>query len=107
MTAETLSRIQFALTASFHFLFPPMTIGLGVVLIVIQGLRLWTGKQVYLDLARFWTRVFGLIFAIEEFARPPGRRRELPRHFVGHGATRYAIPLLLSPRLVRQPAGLV
>ena len=41
-----------------------MTIGLGVVLIVMQGLRLWTGKQLYLDMARFWTRVFGLFFAI-------------------------------------------
>jgi cytochrome d ubiquinol oxidase subunit I len=64
MNAEVLSRIQFALTVSFHFLFPPLTIGLGLVLIVIQGLRLWTGKQLYLDLARFWTRVFGLIFAM-------------------------------------------
>jgi cytochrome d ubiquinol oxidase subunit I len=64
MSTELLSRIQFALTISFHFLFPPMSIGLGVMLIVIQGLRLWTGKQLYIDLARFWTRVFGLIFAI-------------------------------------------
>jgi cytochrome d ubiquinol oxidase subunit I len=64
MNVEVLSRIQFALTVSFHFLFPPMTIGLGVVLIVMQRLRLWTGKQLYHDLARFWTKVFGLIFAI-------------------------------------------
>jgi cytochrome d ubiquinol oxidase subunit I len=64
MNVEILSRIQFALTLSFHFLFPPLTIGLGVVLIVLQGLRLWTGKQLYVDLARFWTKVFGLIFAI-------------------------------------------
>jgi len=64
MSTEILSRIQFALTASFHFLFPPMSIGLGLILVVMQGLRLWTGKQLYVDLARFWTRVFGLIFAI-------------------------------------------
>jgi cytochrome d ubiquinol oxidase subunit I len=64
MSAETLSRIQFPLTVSFHFLFPPATIGLGMVLVVLQSLRLWTGKQLYLDLARFWTRVFGLIFAM-------------------------------------------
>src|SRR6516164_8685503 len=64
MSTEVLSRIQFALTISFHFLFPPMSIGLGLMLVVIQGLRLWTGKQLYIDLARFWTRVFGLIFAI-------------------------------------------
>jgi cytochrome d ubiquinol oxidase subunit I len=64
MSTEVLSRIQFALTVTFHFLFPPMTIGLGVVLIVIQTLRVWTGKPLYLDMARFWTRVFGLIFAM-------------------------------------------
>jgi cytochrome d ubiquinol oxidase subunit I len=64
MNAEVLSRIQFGLTASFHFLFPPMSIGLGLMLVVMQGLRVWTGKQLYVDMARFWTRVFGLIFAI-------------------------------------------
>jgi cytochrome bd ubiquinol oxidase subunit I len=64
MSVETLSRIQFALTASFHFVFPPMTIGLGLVLVVMQTLRVWTGAPLYLALARFWTKVFGLIFAI-------------------------------------------
>jgi cytochrome d ubiquinol oxidase subunit I len=52
MSVEVLSRIQFALTVSFHFLFPPMTIGLGVVLIVMQTLRLRTGKQLHADLAQ-------------------------------------------------------
>src|SRR5215831_9011425 len=64
MDVDVLSRIQFALTVSFHFLFPPLTIGLGVVLVIMQTLRLRTGNPLYLDMARFWTRVFGLIFAI-------------------------------------------
>jgi len=64
MNVEILSRIQFAMTISFHFLFPPLTIGLGVMLVIMQSLRVWTGKQLYSDMARFWTRVFGLIFAI-------------------------------------------
>lgn len=64
MNVETLSRIQFALTASFHFVFPPMTIGLGVFLVVLQTLRVFTRKPLYVELARFWTKVFGLIFAI-------------------------------------------
>ena len=64
MNVDTLSRIQFAMTASFHFLFPPMTIGLGLVLVTVQSLRVWTGKTIYLELARFWTNVFGLVFAI-------------------------------------------
>jgi cytochrome d ubiquinol oxidase subunit I len=64
MNVALLSRIQFALTASFHFLFPPMTIGLGVVLVIMQALRLRTGNPLYYHMARFWTRVFGLIFAV-------------------------------------------
>jgi cytochrome d ubiquinol oxidase subunit I len=64
MNVEVLSRIQFAMTISFHFLFPPMTIGLGPVLIIMQSLRVWTGKPLYLEAARFWTKLFGLIFAI-------------------------------------------
>jgi len=64
MNVETLSRIQFALTISFHFVFPPMTIGLGPILVILQFIRLRTGRPLYLHLARFWTKVFGLIFAI-------------------------------------------
>ena len=64
MNVEILSRVQFALTISFHFLFPPMTIGLGLMLVVMQTLRLRTGQALYVDMARFWTKVFGLIFAI-------------------------------------------
>ena len=64
MNVEVLSRIQFAMTISFHFLFPPMTIGLGLVLVIMQSLRVWTGNPLYLEMARFWTKVFGLIFAI-------------------------------------------
>jgi cytochrome d ubiquinol oxidase subunit I len=50
---------------------PPMSIGLGLMLVAIQGLRLWRGKQLYVDMARFWTRVFGLIFAIGVAQRYP------------------------------------
>lgn len=64
MDVVLLSRIQFGLTASFHFLFPPLTLGLGVVLVVLQTLRVATGRALYTELARFWTRVFGLVFAI-------------------------------------------
>ena len=64
MNVVALSRFQFALTISFHFVFPPLTIGLGLVLVIIQTLRVWTGKALYLELARFWTKVFGLVFAI-------------------------------------------
>jgi cytochrome d ubiquinol oxidase subunit I len=64
LSVAALSRIQFALTVSFHFLFPPLTIGLGLMLVIMQALRLRTGNALYLGMARFWTRVFGLVFAI-------------------------------------------
>ena len=64
MTVEILSRIQFALTVSFHFLYPPMTIGLGMLLVIMEGLYLNTKNPLFHQLAHFWTRIFGLIFAI-------------------------------------------
>ena len=59
-----LSRIQFALTIMFHYLFPPLTIGLGVILVYLDGMWWRTGEEVYEQAARFWTRVFALNFAI-------------------------------------------
>ena len=64
MSVEILSRIQFALTAAFHFLYPPMTIGLGMILVIMEGIYLKTRNPLYHQMAHFWTRVFGLIFAI-------------------------------------------
>ncbi len=59
-----LSRLQFALTATFHFLYPPLSIGLGVLLVVVEGLWLKTRNSLYHQLARFWTKVFALTFAV-------------------------------------------
>jgi len=64
MDVLTLSRFQFALTAAFHYLYPPLSIGLGVVLVLIEGMWLKTRKPVYHQMARFWTKVFALTFAI-------------------------------------------
>jgi cytochrome d ubiquinol oxidase subunit I len=64
MSVLTLSRIQFALTISFHYIFPPLSIGLGVMLVLMEALWLGTGKPVYHQMARFWTKVFALTFAI-------------------------------------------
>ncbi len=64
MDVEILSRIQFAFTVAFHFLFPPMTIGLGLNLVIMSALWLKTRDPLYHNMARFWTKVFGLIFAI-------------------------------------------
>ncbi len=64
MDVETLSRIQFALTIMFHYIYPPLSIGLGVMMVIMEGFYLWTKKSIYLDMAKFWTRVFALTFAI-------------------------------------------
>jgi cytochrome d ubiquinol oxidase subunit I len=64
MEVLLLSRIQFALTTAFHYLYPPLSIGLGLLLVIMEGLWLKTGKPVYHQMARFWTRVFALTFAI-------------------------------------------
>lgn len=64
MDLLTLSRIQFGATISFHYLYPPLSIGLGVMLVLMEGAWLKTGNAVYHQMARFWTKVFALTFAI-------------------------------------------
>lgn len=63
MDAVELARLQFGLTAGFHYLFPPLSIGLGWMLFAYQTCFLKTGNAVYQQLARFWTRLFALTFA--------------------------------------------
>src|ERR1700704_534094 len=62
--AVLLARLQFAFTVSFHFIFPSFTIGLASYLAVLAGLWLWTGRQVYLDLFKYWLKIFALTFGM-------------------------------------------
>ncbi len=62
--ALLLARIQFAFTVSFHFIFPAISIGLASYLAVLEGLWLKTGRGVYLDLFRYWIKIFALVFAM-------------------------------------------
>ena len=64
LDAVLLARIQFAFTVSFHFLFPAFTIGLASYLAVLNGLWLWTREHKYLDLFRYWVKIFALAFAM-------------------------------------------
>ena len=59
-----LARIQFAFTVSFHFLFPAFTIGLASYLAVLNALWLARKQQVYLDLYKYWSKIFALTFAM-------------------------------------------
>ncbi len=64
MDVEILSRIQFAFTVSFHYIYPPLSIGLGLIMVIMEGLYLRTGEKVYETMARFWTKIFALTFGI-------------------------------------------
>ena len=59
-----LSRLQFAVTAMYHFLFVPLTLGLTFLLVIMEGSYLVTGQQVYKDMTRFWGKLFGINFAL-------------------------------------------
>ncbi|PCI39583.1 MAG: cytochrome d terminal oxidase subunit 1 [Thiotrichales bacterium] len=63
LTVE-LSRMQFGLTAMYHFLFVPLTLGLSWMLVVMEAAYLKTGKQVYKDMTRFWGKLFAINFAM-------------------------------------------
>jgi len=62
--ALLLARVQFAFTVSFHFLFPAVTIGLASYLAVLEGLWLRTGRAEYMDLFRYWIKIFALVFGM-------------------------------------------
>ncbi len=64
MDVLTLSRIQFGATIGFHYIYPPMSIGLGVMLVIMEAAWLKTKNPIYHQMARFWTKVFALTFAI-------------------------------------------
>jgi cytochrome d ubiquinol oxidase subunit I len=60
----TLSRIQFGLTIGFHYIYPPLSIGLGGMLVIMEACWLKTQNHVYHQMAKFWTNIFALTFAL-------------------------------------------
>ncbi len=64
ISALTLARMQFAFTVSFHFIFPSFTIGLASYLMVLEGLWLKTGRDVFLQLFRYWLKIFAITFGM-------------------------------------------
>ena len=64
LDATLLARLQFAFTVSFHFIFPYFSIGLASYLAVLEALWLWTGRHVYIDLFRYWLKIFALVFGM-------------------------------------------
>ncbi len=64
MDVEILARLQFAFTVAFHYIYPPLSIGLGLLMVIMEGMYLRTGEKVYERMARFWTKIFALTFGI-------------------------------------------
>ncbi|TXJ27974.1 MAG: cytochrome ubiquinol oxidase subunit I [Chitinophagaceae bacterium] len=64
MDVEILSRIQFAFTIAFHYIYPPLSIGLGLTLVIMEGMYLKTRNPIYEKMTRFWIKIFALIFGI-------------------------------------------
>ncbi|MET3826212.1 cytochrome d ubiquinol oxidase subunit I [Sphingomonas sp. PvP055] len=59
-----LSRLQFALTALYHFLFVPLTLGLSVMLVIMESLYVMTNRPIWRVITRFWAKIFGINFVL-------------------------------------------
>jgi cytochrome d ubiquinol oxidase subunit I len=64
MNPELLSRVQFALTVSFHFIYPPISMGLGLLMVVMGFMYLRTKDPVWRQASFFWVKIYGLVFAM-------------------------------------------
>lgn len=64
MDVEILARFQFAFTIMFHYIYPQLSIGLGLILVIVETFYMVTNNPLYLNMARFWTKVFALTFAL-------------------------------------------
>ncbi len=63
-TVVELSRLQFAATAFYHFLFVPLTLGLSWILVVMEAAYVMSGKEIYRDMTKFWGKLYGINFAL-------------------------------------------
>ncbi len=64
LDALVLARAQFGFTIAFHIIFPVFSIGLASYLAVLEALWLWTGRQVFIDLFKYWIKIFAVAFAM-------------------------------------------
>lgn len=64
MDTEILARLQFAITIMFHYIYPPLSIGLGLIMVIMESCYLITKNPLYLNMTKFWTKVFALTFAL-------------------------------------------
>src|SRR5580698_3327410 len=63
-SAVGLDRLQFAFTVTFHYIFPQLTMGLALLIVVLKTLALAKQNELYGDAARFWMKIFAVNFAL-------------------------------------------
>ncbi|HEY1221255.1 MAG TPA: cytochrome ubiquinol oxidase subunit I, partial [Bryobacteraceae bacterium] len=64
MDALTIHRLHFAFTVTFHYLFPQLTMGLALLILILKTMALRTGNPHYASAARFWAKIFAINFAM-------------------------------------------
>ena len=64
MDVVALSRLQFAVTSMFHFIFVPLTLGLSIMVAIMETRYVRTGNELYLAMAKFWGKLFLINFAL-------------------------------------------
>ena len=64
MSVVDLSRLQFAITALYHFLFVPLTLGLSLILAIMESVYVMTGREIWKQMTRFWGLLFGINFVM-------------------------------------------
>ncbi len=64
MDAVFLSRLQFALAAGFHFIFPPLTLGMGLVIFILETAYLKNNREEYKTISSFLIKILGLVFTL-------------------------------------------
>ena len=62
--AFIINRLQFAFTIMYHYLFPQLTMGLGLLIVILKGFALWKGDEHYNNSARFWAKIFAVNFTM-------------------------------------------
>ena len=64
MDVTLLSRIQFGMNIGFHYIYPPISIGVSFMLVIFGAMYLWTKKPLHKEIYRFWVKMFALSFAL-------------------------------------------
>src|SRR2546422_9700290 len=64
MNAIAWDRFQFGFTITYHYLFPQLTMGLALLIVLFKAIALWKRDEVANEAARFWARLFGINFAV-------------------------------------------